>query len=176
MDSAATLKRQEVVHHALGQCGNLVWGEKAERVPDPDSQQPDDTRLIQAPACPLHGPDAYACCMCPMYGPLMFLLPPPFTRLADVADRMLPVKWREHSFLDNPRCPEAVKRSKLTVYTSTVSSSAAYRRMSSTSHINVQPPRPLVPPCSVALPPRGLDCRSTRRPGRSTSYRTAVRH
>ena len=36
----------------------------------------------------------------------------------------LPVKWREHSFLNNPRCPESVKRSKLTIYTSVVSSSA----------------------------------------------------
>ena len=36
----------------------------------------------------------------------------------------LPVKWREHSFLDNPRCPDSVKRSKLTIYTSVVSSSA----------------------------------------------------
>ena len=50
---------------------------------------------------------------------------PLFIRLADVADHMLPVKWREHSFLDNPRCPEAVKRSKLTVYTSMVRLSAA---------------------------------------------------
>ena len=48
----------------------------------------------------------------------------PFTRLADDAARMPSVKWREHSFLDNPRCPEAVKRSKLTVYTSVVSPSA----------------------------------------------------
>lgn len=33
------------------------------------------------------------------------------------------VSWREHSFLDNPRCPESVKRSKLTIYSSTVSAS-----------------------------------------------------
>ena len=64
-------------------------------------------------------------CLCPMYGPLMHACTgPPFVRLTDDAARMPPVKWREHSFLDNPRCPEAVKRSKLTVYTSVVSPSA----------------------------------------------------
>ena len=56
----------------------------------------------------------------------MHVLAPPFVRLTDDdAARMPPVKWREHSFLDNPRCPESVKRSKLTVYTSVVSSALA---------------------------------------------------
>ena len=56
----------------------------------------------------------------------MHVLAPPFVRLTDDDDaRMPPVKWREHSFLDNPRCPESVKRSKLTVYTSVVSSALA---------------------------------------------------
>ena len=48
-----------------------------------------------------------------------------FRPIATVDDLSCPpsstpvVKWREHAFLDNPRCPETVKKSKLTIYTST---------------------------------------------------------
>ena len=38
--------------------------------------------------------------------------------LTDDASPDFVISWRESSFLNNPRCPESVKRSKLTIYTS----------------------------------------------------------
>ena len=79
--------------------------------------QPFRIRLIYSSNCPMDDTECSHAGMPLMLTLLSWTL---FTRLTDVADRMPPVRWREHSFLDNPRCPEAVKRSKLTIYTSTV--------------------------------------------------------
>ncbi len=39
--------------------------------------------------------------------------------LTDGASKLI-VKWREHSFLENPRCPDSVKHSILNIHMSTV--------------------------------------------------------
>ena len=45
----------------------------------------------------------------------------PIAMVDDAANGALPVvRWREHSMTENPRCPESVRRSKLTIYTSAV--------------------------------------------------------
>eukprot|EP00955_Chlamydomonas_euryale_P066054 359435-Chlamydomonas_euryale.AAC.4 len=59
----------------------------------------------------------------------------------------VPVRWREYTFLENPRCPESVKSSRLTIYTSTVSSPVPPflpfpSPLTTSFPRNVSPPRP----------------------------------
>lgn len=52
----------------------------------------------------------------PFECPMDYVLDP--IGLTDEASPDFVIPWRESSFLSNPRCPESVKRSKLTIYTS----------------------------------------------------------
>ncbi|KAL6754384.1 nucleotide-diphospho-sugar transferase-domain-containing protein [Haematococcus lacustris] len=49
----------------------------------------------------------------PFVCPMDYVLDP--IGMTDAASSLL-VSWREHAFLDNPRCPQAVRTSRLTVY------------------------------------------------------------
>ena len=61
----------------------------------------------------------------PFEAPMDYILDP--IGMSDDASPDFQVSWREASFLANPRCPESIKRSKITIYSSKAASEVTER-------------------------------------------------